>query len=140
MSALLRFSAAMRLSGQRAFARVFARRQTAGNGVVVLHVSPRPETELAREGVPPVRLGLSVSRRVGGAVERQQWKRAIREAFRHIQHQLPAGYDYVVVVRAKTPPALESLCAMLRSLAEQAVHRPRRNVRRQSRPRRKEST
>jgi ribonuclease P protein component len=139
MSALLRFSAAMRLSGQRAFARVFARRQTAGNGVIVVHVSPRPENEHARGGVPTVRLGLSVSRRVGGAVERQQWKRAIREAFRHIQHQLPAGYDYVVVVRAKTPPVMETLRAMLLSLAEHEVRRPRGRIR-QSRPQRKEST
>ena len=34
------------------------------------------------------RLGLSIGRQVGGAVERNRWKRAIREAFRQRSHAL----------------------------------------------------
>ena len=46
-----------------------------------------------------MRLGLSVSRRVGNAVKRNRIKRLIREAFRLQQHDWPGGYDLVVVVR-----------------------------------------
>jgi len=125
MPGRLRFSAAMRLSGQRAFGRVFANRQTAGNGVLVLHAGPRPEDEPRQAGVPSVRLGLSVSRRVGSAVKRHGWKRRLREAFRLAQHDLPAGFDYVVVVRGRTLPEVATLGGMLRTLSASAVRRRR---------------
>jgi ribonuclease P protein component len=45
------------------------------------------------------RLGLSVSRRVGGAVDRSRVKRVLREAFWAEAERLPDGSDYVVVAR-----------------------------------------
>ncbi len=45
------------------------------------------------------RLGLSVSRKVGGAVKRNRIKRMLRESFRLLQHELPGSYDIVVVVQ-----------------------------------------
>jgi ribonuclease P protein component len=50
-----------------------------------------------------VRLGLTASRRVGGAVERNRARRRLREAARRV---LPAsakpGYDLVLIARAET--------------------------------------
>lgn len=57
-----------------------------------MHVFPR-----ASEGA--TRLGLSVSRKVGGAVERNRVKRLLREAFTREGERLPPGTDVVLVAR-----------------------------------------
>lgn len=50
------------------------------------------------EGIP-VRLGITVSRRVGGAVVRTRVKRRLREWFRRHREMFPPGNDYVVIAR-----------------------------------------
>lgn len=48
---------------------------------------------------PPARLGVTVSRRVGGAVVRNRVKRLVREAYRRHKADFPAGTELVVVAR-----------------------------------------
>jgi ribonuclease P protein component len=82
-----------RLSRSAEFDRVFRQGRSHAGRDLVLYVFPRGEDE------DEARLGLSVSRKVGGAVERNRVKRLLREAFALESHRLPAGTDAVVVAR-----------------------------------------
>jgi ribonuclease P protein component len=84
-----------RLSRSAEFERVYRQGRSKANRFLVLYAFPR-EVAAADEGP---RLGLSVARRVGGAVERNRVKRLLREAFWAEAPRLPAGSDYVVVAR-----------------------------------------
>ena len=52
--------------------------------------------QAVRNGQKTTRLGLSIGRRVGNAVVRNRWKRAIREVFRKSVLEFPVGIDIVV--------------------------------------------
>ncbi len=54
----------------------------------------------APNGRPFDRLGLAVSRRVGGSVERNRVRRLLRESFRRLERPGGPGVDLVVVARA----------------------------------------
>lgn len=69
------------------------------------------------------RLGLSVSRKVGGAVIRNRWKRLIREAFRLNIARLPQAVDLVVIPKQGAPPPLCQVEASLCTSARRAARR-----------------
>ena len=85
-------SGRMKLSRSADFDRVFRHGRSHAGRELVLYVFPRGELDGPR-------LGLSVSRKVGGAVERNRVKRLLREAFSLEGGRLPAGTDAVVVAR-----------------------------------------
>jgi ribonuclease P protein component len=102
-----------RLSRSADFDRVFRNGRSHAGRELVLYVFPRAE-----EGPP--RLGLSVSRKVGGAVERNRIKRLLREAFALEHSCLPPGTDAVVVARhdARALAEREGLVGIRRVLGE----------------------
>jgi ribonuclease P protein component len=102
-----------RLSRSADFDRVFRSGRSHAGRELVLYVFPRGE-----DGPP--RLGLSVSRKVGGAVDRNRVKRLLREAFAVESPRLPAGTDAVVVARtdARGLAEREGLAGIRRALAD----------------------
>jgi ribonuclease P protein component len=69
------------------------------------------------------RLGLTVGRRHGGAVQRNRLKRRLREAFRLCQHELPAGLDLICLPRVGVQARLPDWQDSLRRLAARIVRR-----------------
>lgn len=102
-----------RLSRSADFDRVYRRGRSVANRYLVLYAFPRGEDGDAR-------LGVSVSRKVGTAVERNRVKRLLREAFREPTMRLPSGEDLVVVARpdSRALAAREGLDGVARALTE----------------------
>jgi len=72
---------------------------------------------VARREGGPARLGIGVGRRFGRAVRRNRIKRLIREAFRHVRHELPPGSDWVIIPRPGVEPSVRQIQDSIRRLA-----------------------
>src|SRR5947207_10110512 len=83
------------------FRRVYDRRRSAGDGLLIVYG--------CENGLPYLRLGLSVSRKVGPAVHRNRLRRLYREAFRLTRHEMPTGLDLILIPRSPQEPPLEEL-------------------------------
>lgn len=111
-----RYTRAHRLSGARAYQRVFDNKLRKSAGPLAVLAAPVDDPGLTHH-----RLGLVVSRRVGNAVARHKIKRMLREAFRLNQHTWPGCYDLIVIVYKHEVLALAEYEQLLSRAVEQ-VH------------------
>jgi ribonuclease P protein component len=96
------------------FSKVFKNGRYAANNFVVVYALKNYNKKAASK------LGISVSAKNGGAVQRNRAKRVIREAFRSLYKEVPPGYLIVIVGRkpcfdkkTKTCEVLEAVKAAL---------------------------
>ncbi|HEY2412455.1 MAG TPA: ribonuclease P protein component [Pirellulaceae bacterium] len=109
-----------RVRKQADFDRVYAARQFAADGVLIVNAAENCLTHS--------RLGLSIGKIVGNAVVRNRWKRLIREAFRLSRTELPMGLDFVVrpqkAAVAEFEPIRRSLIALTAKIAKRLQRKP----------------
>jgi ribonuclease P protein component len=91
-----------RLSRSGEFDRVYRDGSSHATRHLVLYSFPRQD-----EGAEDVRLGVSASRKIGGAVDRNRVKRVLREAFWGLSDRLPPGHDFVIVARPDIAELIE---------------------------------
>jgi ribonuclease P protein component len=97
------------------FRRVYDHRRSVSDSWLIVYA--------CKDGLPHLRLGLSVSRKVGGAVHRNRLRRLYREAFRLTRHEMPVGLDLILIPRRPEIPTLEVLKQILPRLVRQVARR-----------------
>ena len=103
------FPKSLHLRKPAEFAAVYDAKARESRGPLLVYARPN------KLGHP--RLGLSTSRKVGTAPRRNRIRRLLREAFRLMRHDFPAGYDLVVVVRPHEPLMLAEYQKLLSGAA-----------------------
>ena len=91
-----------RLSRSGEFDRVYRDGSSNATRYLVLYSFPRKE-----EDDRAIRLGVSASRKIGGAVDRNRVKRVLREAFWSLAEKLPERHDFVIVARSEIGDLIE---------------------------------
>jgi ribonuclease P protein component len=108
-----RFEPHEHLRRTKDFRRVYDRRRSVSDHWLIVYA--------CENDLPHLRLGLSVSRKVGQATHRNRLRRLYREAFRLTRHQMPVGMDLVLIPRRPDEPALEELMKSLPRLVAQVA-------------------
>ena len=109
------FRRKQRLRRRDDFRRVIRTARSAADHRLVVYV--------AANNLGCTRLGTSVGKRIGPAVERNRVKRLIREAFRLLQYELPSGLDLLVIPRDTEPPTLQGYRRSLLALSRRAARK-----------------
>jgi len=83
-----------KLTQNHLFRRMYHRGKSVVSPTIVLYYHKRPSQKTNL-------LGLTVSKKIGGAVTRNRARRVMLESYRLLEPQLSTGYTFVIVARGK---------------------------------------
>lgn len=89
---------AYRIKKEKDFQTILKDRQSYANRNIILFIKRNPN-------LSHFRIGLSVGKKIGNAVQRNRVKRQLREGVYALRHELPMDIDLVMIAR----PAITSL-------------------------------
>ncbi|QED49949.1 ribonuclease P protein component [Cytobacillus dafuensis] len=81
-----------RVKKNKEFQEAFKKGKSFANRQFVVYSLKKPDQE-------HFRIGLSVSKKIGNAVTRNQIKRYVRQAFHELEHEIHNQYDYIIIAR-----------------------------------------
>ncbi len=81
-----------RIKKNEEFQEVFKKGQSFANRQFVIYILEKADQD-------HFRIGLSVSKKIGNAVTRNQIKRYIRQSFLELQDDVSKGKDYIIIAR-----------------------------------------
>jgi ribonuclease P protein component len=111
--ALFSFRKSRRFTHRSEYERVRQDGVTRRGKLLILNVAPV-------ENSAPSRVGFVTSHRIGGAVARNRVRRRLREIVRRHQHELRAGFWFVLIAKS------EAVSASYRSLQDEWLRLARR--------------
>jgi ribonuclease P protein component len=79
------------LRNRKDFSRIYGKGKSVGDRYVVLF--------FMKNGLGYNRRAFLASKKVGNSVQRNRARRLMRESWRNLQQELPAGYDFIIIAR-----------------------------------------
>lgn len=86
---------AFRVKDNKEFQLIFKNGKSFANRQLVIYYIKKP-------GQPHFRVGLSVGKKIGNAVMRNQIKRYLRQAFQELESEINPEYDMIIIARQPT--------------------------------------
>jgi len=97
-----------RLTRRADFEATYRERRSAADDALIVYARS--------SGLAYSRLGLSVAGRFGNSVRRNYFRRLCREAFRLDKHDLPRGFDFIIIPRRRIDLTLSEIRSSLKEL------------------------
>ena len=115
------FGKTQRVTRSGDFTKIIRLGTCVADGTLVLFALPTASADQS------IRIGITIPKKTGNAVQRNRWKRLIRESFRVQQAALPTGYEFIIRPKRGASPSWRAIEKSIPHLARKAAKRVRPN-------------